>query len=62
MKAPEQYDPSKPSSKDSTPPKPLQQVNAAKSPAIPVGTPTIKQTHKQTIPAVKNHLNGIFVA
>ena len=51
MKAPEQYDPSKSTSKSSMPPPSIQPP--AKSPAIPVGTPTITQTHKRTAQAEK---------
>ncbi len=48
MKAPEQFDPSKPSANSSVPPSMKQ---SAKSPAIPAGTPTITQNHKRTAQA-----------
>jgi len=52
MKAPEQYDPSKPAKTDMPTPTAGEHNNKhskmAKSPAIPIGTPTITQTHKQT--------------
>lgn len=63
MKAPEQFDPSKPSSQTSMPP-----PNAAlhgkpvKSPAIPVGTPTITETHKQTAQADKKPFEWQFLS
>ena len=48
MKAPEQYDPSKPSNNNSVPPS---MKKSANSPAIPAGTPTITQNHKRTAQA-----------
>ncbi len=59
MKAPEQYDPSKPSSKSSTPPQSMQQ--SAKSPAIPVGMPTITQNHKRTTQVEKKPFQWQFL-
>ena len=49
MKAPEQYDPSKPSNTNGIPSSSRQQSN--KSPAIPAGTPTITQNQKRTAQA-----------
>ena len=59
MKAPEQYDPSKSASKSSMPPPSIQPP--AKSPALPVGTPTITQTHKQTDQAEKKPFEWQFL-
>ena len=58
MKAPEQYDPSKQPPNTSPPPS-VQQSN--KSPAIPAGTPTIKQTHKRTAHADKKPFQWQFL-
>ena len=59
MKAPEQYDPSKPSTKSSLPPSSTQQP--AKSPAIPAGMPTITQNHKRTAPIEKKPFQWQFL-
>lgn len=48
MKAPEQFDPSKPSANRSVP---SSMTQSAKSPSIPTGTPTITQNHKRTAQA-----------
>ena len=62
MKAPEQFDPSKPSSPSSMPPpSKAPQNKLAKSPAIAAGTPTIKQTHKQTAQADKKPFQWQFL-
>lgn len=58
MKAPEQYDPSKSPSKSSPTPNAQQSV---KSPAIPVGTPTITETHKRTAKADKKPFQSRFL-
>ena len=58
MKAPEQYDPSKSSSKNHISPSIQQSI---KSPAIPTGTPTIKQTHKRTAHAEKKPFQKQFL-
>lgn len=62
MKAPEQFDPSKHDSKTTMP---LSNAAAhgksAKSPTIPVGTPTITQTHKQTAQAEKKPFQWQFL-
>ena len=59
MKAPEQYDPSKPSATGSTPPPNTQKP--AKSPAIPAGMPTITQNHKRTAPIEKKPFQWQFL-
>ena len=59
MKAPEQYDPSKSASNSSMPPPSIQPP--AKSQALPVGTPTITQTHKQTDQAEKKPFEWQFL-
>lgn len=63
MKAPEQYDPSKPSKTDVPPPtgQHHKQSNMAKSPAIPAGMPTVMQTHKQTAQADKKPFQWQFL-
>ncbi len=48
MKAPEQFDPSKSAAQNSMPPpSAAPHSKTAQSPALPDGTPTIKQTHKK---------------
>jgi len=65
MKAPEQYDPSKPST-DGVPPNKQQSAKSSaqphKSPAIPDGTPTITQTHKRTAQADKKPFQWQFLS
>lgn len=61
MKAPEQYDPSKPAKTDIPAPTAAQHGKTAKSPAIPVGTPTITQTHKRTAQADKKPFQWQFL-
>ncbi|WP_201527849.1 lipid A biosynthesis acyltransferase [Psychrobacter frigidicola] len=62
MKAPEQFDPSKPNSQSSMPPPSSAPANQlAKSPDIPAGMPTIKQTHKQTVPPHKRPFEWSFL-
>lgn len=58
MKAPEQYDPSKPPANSSVPPSTKQ---SAKSPAILAGTPTITQNHKRTAQADKKPFQWQFL-
>ncbi|MFC6204971.1 lipid A biosynthesis acyltransferase [Psychrobacter urativorans] len=53
MKAPEQFDPSKITKSSAPSASPSKALQQGKSPAIPVGTPTITQTHKQTDATVK---------
>lgn len=53
MKAPEQFDPSKITKSSAPSASPSKALQQGKSPAIPVGTPTITQTHKQTNATVK---------
>jgi len=62
MKAPEQFDPSKSSAQNGTPPDAAApHGKLAKSPAIPAGTPTIKQTHKQTAQSEKQPFQWQFL-
>ncbi len=60
MKAPEQYDPSKANSKN-VQSSDKGHSNVKKSPAIPVGTPTITQTHKRTAEAHKKAFEWQFL-
>lgn len=59
MKAPEQFDPSKPDSQTNV--APVQQSSSSKSPALAKGTPTITQTHKQTAQADKKAFQWQFL-
>ena len=62
MKAPEQFDPSKAASQTRTSPlSAASHGKLAKSPAIPVGTPTVLQTHKQTAQADKKSFEWRFL-
>lgn len=58
MKAPEQYDPSK---AQNTKPQYSAPSSLAKSPTLPVGTPTITETHKRTATAEKKPFQWQFL-
>ena len=62
MKPPEQYDPRPHSTQDikSSPISPNYQGTHNQSPALPVGTPTITETHKRTAEAVKKPFQWHF--
>ncbi len=62
MKAPEQFDPSKPDAQNSIPSNHTQQNTSTRSPAIAAGTPTITQTHKQTAQADKKPFEWSFLS
>ena len=63
MKPPEQCDPRPHSTQDikSSPISPNQQGTHNQSPALPVGTPTITETHKRTAEAVKKPFQWHFL-
>ena len=62
MKAPEQFDPSKSAVNPNIPSLNTQNINsAAKSSTLVIGTPTITQTHKQTVPSSKKPFEWQFL-
>ena len=60
MKAPEQYDPSKSKAQSSLSTNSCQ-TSAAKSPVLPIGTPTVTETQKRTAKAEKKPLQWQFL-